>query len=392
MPGSRREVGDERGLAGRHGHDAGPAAAHAPPEPAATRHELRRLEQLVEVVAADDARGPQGGIGCPVLARERARVGDRRGLRLRTAANLDDHDRLAELQRVIGQGEEPLRPLEALHEQDDRVGLRVVEAVGEEVAGVEDDLAAAADDPREADPRPGVDERVRHRTRLGDARHAAPRQPRIDVADVRRRVRREVDHAHAVRAEQGDPVADRDLADVALHLRRRLAALDDAAAGDDHARDAGEGGLLGDGGRPERVERDEDRVRDLGQRVERWVARLVVELVVARVDEVAAGRALHDGQVVLDGLGDATPRRRADDGDGARSEERPEVDRPRRRRGDGRAPRSPCARVGAHPTTLDTPRFSIARATISRWISEVPSQIRSTRSSRKKRSAGYSRM
>ena len=55
------------------------------------------------------------------------------------------------------------------------MGLRVVEAVGEEVAHVEDDLAAAADDPREADAGPGVDEGVGHRARLGDARRRRPR-------------------------------------------------------------------------------------------------------------------------------------------------------------------------------------------------------------------------
>ena len=38
-----------------------------------------------------------------------------------------------------------------------------------------------------------------------------------------------------------------------------------------------------------------------------------------------------------------------------------------------------------------TPRFSRPRAMISRWISEVPSQIRSTRSSRRNRSATLSR-
>ena len=38
-----------------------------------------------------------------------------------------------------------------------------------------------------------------------------------------------------------------------------------------------------------------------------------------------------------------------------------------------------------------TPRRSSARATISRWISLVPSQIRSTRSSRRKRSATLER-
>jgi hypothetical protein len=39
-----------------------------------------------------------------------------------------------------------------------------------------------------------------------------------------------------------------------------------------------------------------------------------------------------------------------------------------------------------------TPRRSRARAMISRWISLVPSQMRSTRSSRKKRSATFVRM
>ncbi len=38
------------------------------------------------------------------------------------------------------------------------------------------------------------------------------------------------------------------------------------------------------------------------------------------------------------------------------------------------------------------PRLVIWRAMIMRWISLVPSQMRSTRSSRKKRSATFSRM
>ena len=46
----------------------------------------------------------------------------------------------------------------------------------------------------------------------------------------------------------------------------------------------------------------------------------------------------------------------------------------------------------ADSTRVSTPRFSRARATMSRWISEVPSQIRSTRNSRKNRSAAFSRM
>ena len=42
--------------------------------------------------------------------------------------------------------------------------------------------------------------------------------------------------------------------------------------------------------------------------------------------------------------------------------------------------------------TRSTPRRSSARATIRRWISLVPSQMRSTRSSRQKRSATFVRM
>ena len=72
--------------------------------------QLGRLEQLVEVGAADDAGCIERGVRRTRLARERAGVGDRGGPRLLAAADLDDHDRLAELERPVGQGQEPLRP------------------------------------------------------------------------------------------------------------------------------------------------------------------------------------------------------------------------------------------------------------------------------------------
>ena len=165
--GPRREVGDQRGLAGRDRDDAGPPAPDPPAQPPRARDQLGGLEQLVEVVAADHARRAKCGVGRPVVAGQRPGMGDRRGLGLRAAPDLHDHHRLVELERPVGEREEPLRSLEALEEQDDRVGLGVVEAVREEVARVEDDLAAAADDPREADPVAGVDERVRHGARTG---------------------------------------------------------------------------------------------------------------------------------------------------------------------------------------------------------------------------------
>src|SRR4029079_7251822 len=97
------------------------------------------------------------------------------------------------------------------------------------------DFAATADDPREADPVAGVDECVGDRARLGDPGDAAAGLPGVDVPDVCCGVRRPVDHAHAVGTEQGDPVVAGDRGDLALHRRRGLAALDDAAARDDHA-------------------------------------------------------------------------------------------------------------------------------------------------------------
>ena len=180
----------------------GPSAADAPAGPARPLDQLGGLEQLVEVAAADDPGRVERRVGDPRLAGQRPGMGDRGGLRLVAPADLDRHDRLAELERPVGQGEEPLGPLEPLDEQDDRARLGVVEAVGEVVADVEDDLRAAADDPREADPVARVDERVGDRARLGDPGDAAARQVRRDVADVGRAVRDEVDDAHAVRAER----------------------------------------------------------------------------------------------------------------------------------------------------------------------------------------------
>ena len=57
-----------------------------------------------------------------------------------------------------------------------------------------------------------------------------------------------------------------------------------------------------------------------------------------------------------------------------------------------RAATGRCLAVDLSGGSGPTPRRSSARATISRWISLVPSQIRSTRSSRRKRSATLERM
>ena len=314
-------------------------------------------------------------------------MGDRGRLRLRAAADLDRHHGLAELERPVGQRQESLRPLEPLDEQHDRVRLVVVDGVGEEVADVEDDLAAAADDAGEADPRPGVDEGIGHGARLGDPGHPAMRQPRVDVADVRGGVRRQVDKAHAVRAEEGDAMTEGDLADLALHPGGGLAALDDPSPGDDHRGHAGGGRVGHDRRRPQRIQGDDDDVRDLRELGDRRVAGLAVELVVTGIHEVAPRVAADGPDVGPDRRGDAALPGSPDNGDRPRCEQRPQVDRRERgvRRRRGGWPRIRLKRTGRarHPTTRATPRRSRARATISRWISEVPSHSRSTRSSRR---------
>ena len=252
---------------------------------------------------------------------------DGRCLRLVAPADLHDHDRLAQLERPIGESEEALRALETLEEEDDRRRFRVVQAVRQVVADVEDDLRPAADDPGEPDPRSRMDEGVGDGPGLGDAGHAAARQVRRDVADVRRGIDGEVHHAHAVGADEGEPVLPGDVRDLALHRGGRLAALDHAAAGDDHGRDAGRGGVPRHHRGPQRVQRHERDVGPFGERVERRVAGLPVQLLVARVDEVAARRAAGRAQVVADRLRDPAARRCPDHRDRAGGEQRPQVDR-----------------------------------------------------------------
>ena len=211
--GDRREIGDERRLAGRHGHHAGPAGADAATHPVAAGQQLGRLDaarrgraQRMTPVAA------KRGVGDPVLAGQGARVREGGHLGLGGPTDLHEGDRLALLERPIGEREEALGALEALHEEDDGVGLGIVQAIGQVVADVEDDLGAAADDPAPADARPRrVDEGIGDRARLGDAGDPASALPRIDVADVGGGVRREVDHPHAVGPEQGDAVLDGDV-------------------------------------------------------------------------------------------------------------------------------------------------------------------------------------
>ena len=181
-----REVRDERRLAGRHRHDARPAAAAPPAQAPDAGDQLGRLHAARR--GRRSGSTPAASSAASVTRSSPARLplcATAASCAWPTGPTFTARIGLPMRERVVGEREEPLRPLEALDEQHDGVRLGVVEAVGEVVAQVEHDLRAHRHDPAVPDPRPGrVDERVGHAARLGEARDVAARQPRVDVADV----------------------------------------------------------------------------------------------------------------------------------------------------------------------------------------------------------------
>ena len=129
-------------------------------------------------------------------------------------------------------------------------------------------------------------------------------------------------------------------------------------------------------------DRHDDRVDRLGQVLERRHARPPVHLAARRVHAVDRPGEPERRQVeqrrVAVGARPGRSRRRP----------RPTAAAAAAR---GRARPRPRAPRGAQRSTFATPRRSSERAMISRWISLVPSQMRSTRSSRRNRSATLSR-
>ena len=170
------------------------------------------------------------------------------------------------------------------------------------------------------------------------------------------------DHRQAVAHRRGDePV-----------LERGRAALGEARAEHDRAAAAGRAGLVDHGGHAGGGDRHDDRVGRVRQVGERGEHRPPAHLAMGRVDAPDLALVAEDLEVAQRLVRvRVRPRRGADDRDRPRAHEAGEVHQCRSR---------------------STPRRSIERATISRWISLVPSQMRSTRSSRRKRSATFVRM
>ncbi len=178
---------------------------------------------------------------------------------------------------------------------------------------------------------------------------ADPREghgPEADAAD-------QIDEAVAVRPEHGQVACS--LAQLLLERRScGRACLREPGGVEDGASRAEVGELPHDLDAGGRVHRDEDRVGYLGKGIDARIRRPAVHLGtrrVHRVDRAGESERLADGHR-------GGRQRAADEGDALRPEQAPDV-----------------LRRGAHPRR-------IARPIRSRWISEVPSQIRSTRASR----------
>ena len=187
---------------------------------------------------------------------------------------------------------------------------------------------------------------------------AAAAEPGVDVADVRRARRGQVDHAHAVRAEDGRAGRDRDLADLAPASAAAASPPSTTPPpGITTVRTPASAASRVNRGGAQRIDREDDGVGHLGQRGEVRVARR------ARRPRRTSGSRSSSGcappiarEVVADRRGDAgarATRRRRRSSAGRRAA----AGRCRGRRDGRRVARAPSP---DHP--VDASRVSRARA------------------------------
>jgi hypothetical protein len=276
----------------------------------------------------------------------------------------------------LGAGGQPLaqpRPAVVLEIQRDRADAGLIGEELEVFGGRHDRLVATRDHrvkAQTASRRECIDGDV---AALGDERHR-PRLGRGErVAPQRDAVPRRHD-AIAVGSADRQPMPCRGGEQLAVELHA-LGNLGEAGA-DHNCPTAASGARLlnhlGHAGGRDRNDQRVDRYRQIGDRRH---ARDAAHLVAARVDAPYITGIADRLQVLecLRAVG-SRPVGRADDRDRARRQQPPEVD-------PGLGP------DGGQWIVASTPRRSSAREMIRRWTSLVPSQIRSTRSSRRNRSA-----
>ena len=259
----------------------------------------------------------------------------------------------------------------ALQEERDRAHALALGERVQPVAGVDDRLVAARDH--------GVQAQAAARRQRVDGDVAALRDDRHVAGLARARARRPTaprGRGSATIPSQLGPHTGRSWRSAAVRSAacRRVAVgrLAEARRVDDGAAAPARAGLVDHLGHARRGDGDDDRVDGLGQVGHGRHARAPVHAPARRVHAPHAPAEADAPEVAqrLVGVG-AGSAGGADDGDRARREQWRQV---------------------RQCSTRSTPRRSSARATIRRWISLVPSQMRSTRSSRHRRSATFVRM
>ena len=194
-----------------------------------------------------------------------------------------------------------------------------------------------------------------------------------------------VDEPVAVGAEDGETAASGQLDYLPLQLRAILPHLGEAGGQQDHRRDAGVGHLgqhAEHGHGRHHHEGQVDRLREVG---DAGVAVLAVHRDPARVDQVHRPAEAVQCEVAEDAPGPAGLVGRADQRD------RPRVEQPANLV-DGAVETGGCVEVCHQSPSWPSLTWPLMRflAIVRRWISSVPSKMRSSRSSRYQRSIGSS--
>jgi hypothetical protein len=308
-----------------------PTTPQAAPDPVAGQGAVRveqagRDDQVLDRVDLDHAELLQHRREHPVVGGQRAGVRGGRAGAQTGPPDLAQHDRLAPAQRLPGEGGEPLRPPDALHEQRHDPGALVVEQVLHHLGDGERGLVAHRDEV--ADPDVAGAQVLQHE----DAQRAAlQQQPDAAAHDLgrhrlaeRHHVVDRVDEAEVVGAEQHLPVLRRLLSQALLAgttLRPRLA---EAGRDDDEVADAARRGLVQHGRHQIRADQDVRQVHRPGHRRETRVRRHAVHDVPPRVDAVHRARVPTGPEVGERPPRPVRPVARADQRDATRGEHRPE--------------------------------------------------------------------
>ena len=290
------------------------ADARAPRTPLPAEH-LERLDEVVVVLNVDRAEAPQDARECDVGPDHGAGVRDRDPRGALRAADAQAHDRLAALGAQLQREGERRRPADRLEEQRHHARGLVVGQERHVVGGVPQRLGAGRDHAPQPDARAHRHQRLADRARLHDGGHVAGAHLAGDLGQPRRRAPRD-GGAHAVRPQHRDVVLGRRGRDPGHHRPGVGARL--VAEPGQHDRPRARRHRLGEGVLDVPVaDQQHGQLGAAGQLGHRREARDPARLGAGRVH--APDRRVGPEQVRDQ---PRVPRGGADDGDGARRQQR----------------------------------------------------------------------